>query len=396
LNYWRASRGGVDSANPLGVGLFTTDTRNTFALDTYSGNQVGFPDSLRGDFLVAQNWSGSVASLGGGGPGISFSGGAVNGGAVTSSFVAGDRAEWYLTYVSLVADNGDMTFSAAGVYPGGTNSVTTIITQVPRPYTMVSSEIFDRGGLHATERYDAFMDSVQKSSLEALGKMLSVPISPELRDSLSDQLAEKMRKKQSSEYKFEPTVLYHSTKALVPTEVLDGGYCDGDSTQDDDFTGAGGFESLRSEVAGSYFIYEVGTFGSSDCDDCGNQKYYVVKRVGCESEFASITDGSPFEMLFLENFRLLNRDDFIFCVVSILRVVTDMMSIVKTTDKNAQRPVRVQLFKALYKESGHRVGLSSKRRSLEIHKCLVTTPFVAAVTNNTNGDASTDSAPNGL
>jgi len=370
----------------LGASTITIDPRSSLVMQAASVDTITFPDNIRGDFIVALNWSGVTGSLGGGGPGITYTN-CTNGGSVTSSFSAGNRAEWYLVYVSVTGDDATMTFNSAGVFPLGTNSCTIVISQIPRVSSVIPSEIFDRNGEHADERYNLFMESVQRSSIEALGKMLAVPVTPELRDSLSNQLAEKMKIKSKLKYNHDPVVIYHGTNTPVP------GFKDiSDSSEDDCYTIK--YNRMVSDSSGTY------GYGKW-CDNSLSYSYRVVtfKPTGGDDgdRVAVSLEDTDFDNQFRKMAMTLSQSDFIFAVKSIIKMDSDSIDVEhshydKTDDHIPSIVFRKRLAKVMFKQEGHR--LQAKRNSVELPSLVNVSG--GAVKNNTNGEPGLTGAPNGL
>lgn len=159
----------VTAADPLGGGTTVYGSRSTFLMLGISSTAFTFPANMRGDYQVFLRWSGSAGSAGGTPPGVSFSAG-IQFGSVTFSPVlaSGNVTCWMNMTFSILTDDATVTLDALGTcLPGGTNSISVVVFQIPR--APIPSDIFDVKGKNETALYEKFMDTVREKELVSLG-----------------------------------------------------------------------------------------------------------------------------------------------------------------------------------------------------------------------------------
>lgn len=168
LNFAGYIRSGSGPLLSCGTATAGTGTRNSIVI-VFTTNTFAFSSSIRGDFLVVCNWTGTVGCTGVVAP--IWSANASNTVAVVyaGSPLVGEFSYCQILVCSVLEDNATFTsINNATTLASSNSTVDFKFTQIPRAPALVSS-ILDLGGKNSADRYSVFMDQVKKKELVAMG-----------------------------------------------------------------------------------------------------------------------------------------------------------------------------------------------------------------------------------
>jgi hypothetical protein len=171
LNYYKEARSGVAVGDIFGT-AGVPDARSTMAV-VIAPMTITFPNNVRGDYEISFFWSGAAA-VGTNQPTFSVAAGTGTNTPTVPVAAATDINYWARCIYTITANGAVLTQTASNANGIPYNTVTIIITQIPRVPSPNEALIFDRLGKHADEKTKALLSKYADEEEKKLNRRLKL------------------------------------------------------------------------------------------------------------------------------------------------------------------------------------------------------------------------------